>query len=437
MHVGFLTHCLPVPDANGGASTCWALLHALRDAGHETALYYLREPYDQSDTPERLTLLEPLIEALVTLPVPPPPAGPGWDQASWGAKLVRVLRDECWQPPMALLFPSALLRAPLEEALGRVKPDVLFIYHWAAAAVAYGWHHAPKLIITGDLSHRPTFCRWRQLPIRPSAAYAKRTLFALRDRLHHPRVMTALLNEADAGGSFGAYDAAWLRRHGATQSRYFRTPLVDTAGPDWQARRAAVTNARPKILIGISALSSTSTAASLRFFATAIFPILERELGREGFEVHVIGRGEPPAEVARLSGHPAIKIRGYVDDLEPEWYSADVVLVPTPIFLGFRVRILTAFAYGCCVVAHTNERINVPEIVHGENALLAGDGAGLAREVIRALRDAALRRRLGEAARRTYEERFSVRSAGEPIVAELERLAALQAPAVPVGGGVV
>jgi glycosyltransferase involved in cell wall biosynthesis len=100
-----------------------------------------------------------------------------------------------------------------------------------------------------------------------------------------------------------------------------------------------------------------------------------------------------------------------------------VLLVSTPVETGPRVRILSAFSYGCCVVAHEANRLGIPQLVHEENVLLS-DTAGLARETLRALADPELRARLGRRGRELYESDFTPEQAGTTIVQELERLAA-------------
>jgi glycosyltransferase involved in cell wall biosynthesis len=45
----------------------------------------------------------------------------------------------------------------------------------------------------------------------------------------------------------------------------------------------------------------------------------------------------------------------------------------------------------------------MPEVKHGENALLGESGAGIARLLRQAVEDPGLARRLGEGARRTYD----------------------------------
>jgi len=158
-------------------------------------------------------------------------------------------------------------------------------------------------------------------------------------------------------------------------------------------------------------------------FAREILPRLERELGPEKFEVRVVGEGEPPPELARMLPRSSVKLCGRIEPADPEFLSADVQLVPTPFVLGIRLRIIVGFSFGCCVVAHTNDALNIPEMVHEENALLASDGPGLAEAVIRAVREPELRARIGANARRTYERYSTPEVAAAPIVAELERLA--------------
>jgi glycosyltransferase involved in cell wall biosynthesis len=163
-------------------------------------------------------------------------------------------------------------------------------------------------------------------------------------------------------------------------------------------------------------------------FAREVLPALERELGTEAFEVRVVGEGEPPPELARP--HPSVTLTGRIEPADDEFRSADVQLVPTPFALGKRVRIIVGWSFGCPVVAHQAEAGPLPELREGENALLAGNGRGLAEALARLARDETLRRRIAEGGRQTYEQIFAPAVAARPIV---ERLTALAAQ--PVGAG--
>jgi glycosyltransferase involved in cell wall biosynthesis len=186
---------------------------------------------------------------------------------------------------------------------------------------------------------------------------------------------------------------------------------------------------RPRILLGPSQLGATSTAAGIRFFAREVVPRLDRALGRDGYDVHVIGKGDPPDELARMLPHPGIVVRGWVDDIDAELASATLQLAPTPFVLGKRMRIVSAWAYGLCVVAHAAEAVNLPELVDGETGLLGADGAGVADAIVRAARDSDLRERIGTNGRRVYESTFHPSVAARALVQRLEALTSGGVPA--------
>ena len=63
----------------------------------------------------------------------------------------------------------------------------------------------------------------------------------------------------------------------------------------------------------------------------------------------------------------------------------------------------------------------MPEIVHGDNALLGETGAELAEHAAAALRDDELRRRIGEGGRRTFEREFRPDVVVGRVVERIER----------------
>ena len=117
-----------------------------------------------------------------------------------------------------------------------------------------------------------------------------------------------------------------------------------------------------------------------------------------------------------------MRLRGQISSPEEEFFAAHVLLAPNPTTTGASARILSGLTFGSCTVAHTDSTVGIPELEHGANCLMAGDAAGLARETLTALGDAALRERLGDEARRLYESSFSPPVAAGRIVQELERL---------------
>ncbi|MDX6513083.1 MAG: hypothetical protein QOE36_2587, partial [Gaiellaceae bacterium] len=220
----------------------------------------------------------------------------------------------------------------------------------------------------------------------------------------------------------------WAQKHGVP-AWYASSPLVDQGGPNWRERRAAApANERPRLLM-IGHLRGISSISGLHVLVRDVLPRLTEALGPDGFELQVVGDYEPPESVRAGLDHPAVRLRGRIAPPDDEFLRADVLLVPTPVPTGPRVRILTGFQFGCCVVAHEANRLGIPALEDGVNCLLA-PAEGIAAATLRALGDPGLRARLGEHGRRLYEERFTPATAGAAIVGELERLAGRAAPAL-------
>src|SRR5438132_4593557 len=250
---------------------------------------------------------------------------------------------------------------------------------------------APFLAV---LSHPPGVSRRARLrydpPQRALVARASERSFLA----HADRRTAKLLRRFASVGVFSGDHAVWARRHGV-RAWYAHYPMPDLAGPDCRELRAAAQAGaeRPRILM-IGHLRGIGTISGLHLFVPGILPALTRELGPDGFEVHLVGGQDPPAQFAEGLRHPAVRLRGQISSPEHEFFSAHVLLAPNPTTTGASARILSGLTFGSCVVAHTDSVVGIPELAHGSNSLLAADGPGLARETLTALRDQELRKRL-------------------------------------------
>jgi glycosyltransferase involved in cell wall biosynthesis len=68
--------------------------------------------------------------------------------------------------------------------------------------------------------------------------------------------------------------------------------------------------------------------------------------------------------------------------------------------------VIYAFSSGSCLIAHSRLAQSMPELVHDQNCLLADTPESIADLIAAAVRDPILRNRIGEAARRTYLDRY-------------------------------
>lgn len=128
------------------------------------------------------------------------------------------------------------------------------------------------------------------------------------------------------------------------------------------------------------------------------------------------GAGERPVRVGVASArrfdlgpvHSGVELvdLGPVDDLRPYYRAATVVLVPSFVVSGVKTQILQAWATGVAAVTTSAAAASVGG--HDGDDLIAGDSPdAVARGVMRALSDPALRASLIDRARTSVRERFS------------------------------
>jgi glycosyltransferase involved in cell wall biosynthesis len=140
---------------------------------------------------------------------------------------------------------------------------------------------------------------------------------------------------------------------------------------------------------------------AVRWFRAQVWP----RVRETGVEWRLIGRN--PAAIAHLiAGDPQIRVIGPVDDAIAALAEAKVCIVSLRSGSGTRFKILEAWAAGRAVVSTTigAEGLGARD---GEHLLIADDPRAFADAVSRLLVDAPLRRRLGDAGRALYQERFT------------------------------
>ena len=178
------------------------------------------------------------------------------------------------------------------------------------------------------------------------------------------------------------------------------------------AATAAVPRAAGELLF-VGAMHRDANVDAVRHFCADVLPRVRAEVPAVTL---TIAGGEPSPEVRRLADEPGVRVTGFVDRLEPYYGRATVFVAPLRIAGGIAGKTLDALAGGCPVVTTTigAEGLGADAGTH----LLVADGAeAFAAAVVRLLREAPLRQRLGEAARAFAEARYG------PVVcaAALER----------------
>lgn len=207
-----------------------------------------------------------------------------------------------------------------------------------------------------------------------------------------------------------AIDAAYYTGHGVPCS-YVPNCWADAAGAAWRETREHCESQfeAPQILGNIGALDATGNSFGLRYLGNEVLPVLSSISGDIDWTINICGPRRPSAAVASALGHPRIMIKGFVPDIDREIQSSAIFLLLNNAgpYTGGYTRVVYAFATGACLVAHHNLALSMPELRHDENCLLADTADGIAIQIDRALRDPSLRRRIGAAARSTYEAAYA------------------------------
>lgn len=397
--------------------TAWTVVSHLLAQRHEVGVVVLRDPevYDPTETPQerRIEHLQAQGVRVVEV-VSSSIAFFRGRPRGLGARLRRA-----WRPRDDELYPTLVDGDAVAQAVGELCPDVVFVYHFEALAASRGLE-SPRFAVVGDPPHLSALYRFQEELPSPRAF---RRIVRLQAQLRHqPGLLVRFLNECEARGAFAAHHAVWLRGKGVADCEYLRTPVPDPAAADHPPEHDAPRPEKPRVLL-VGHLKGIVTMDGLRIFAREIVPRLEAGLGTEGFEARIVGGYEPRSELRRALDRPSVRFLGHVEDASEEFRAATVLLVPNSIPLGIRVRIVTGFSFGTCVVSHRANVQGIPELEHGDNALLGNSGEELARAVLAAISDDGLRTQIGRSGRRTYEAHFAPPVAAGRIAEVLERIA--------------
>ncbi|MGH9280158.1 MAG: glycosyltransferase family 4 protein [Acidimicrobiales bacterium] len=183
------------------------------------------------------------------------------------------------------------------------------------------------------------------------------------------------------------------------------------------------------------------TTASSDVPLKGLVPLLEA-LAKVRTERHaelvIVGRPQPGSPVLptvkRLGLEDAVTLAGVVsaERLVALYAEAEAAVVPS-LYEGFSLPAIEAMACGVPLVSTTGGAL--PEVVgrDGHTALLVppGDPSALAVAIGRALDDAGLRRRLGEAGRQRVIERYSWGATAEATAEQYREAIASNRPAWP------
>jgi len=179
---------------------------------------------------------------------------------------------------------------------------------------------------------------------------------------------------------------------------------VVTGGVDTEYFHARTTvKASAPTIIFTGALDYLPNVDAVRYFSDAILPHVRRHVSEARFVV--VGR-HPVRAIRRLAGRPGISVVADVPDVRPYLAAAHVAVAPLRITRGLPNKVLEAMAMGLPVVA-TPATAPAIDAEVGTQWFVEDSPRAFGARVAALLTDAGGRVRVGTAARRLVETRYS------------------------------
>ena len=162
----------------------------------------------------------------------------------------------------------------------------------------------------------------------------------------------------------------------------------------------------PVRIVHFGRLMTRANVMGLQDYLTYIAPKLPRE-----WELHVIGsyKTADPQLVHRLQQAGA-RLWGYVEDLTEVLRPFDIAVIPYCHNTGERTKLAQLFNHAQVVVAHQNAVKGTNYVKSGENCLVLPSLDAFPKALIRLANDPSLRKRLGLAAKTTFERELTLQA---------------------------
>ncbi len=304
-------------------------------------------------------------------------------------------------------YPDSVFSDRVRQVILSVKPDWLLVpwSEWITALCAD--IPIPKFAYYGNPDHKAGIHRMsfdRRHGISLSSPMRARVGLWFLER-QHLRVM----RNYSVASNVAANDAAYYVAKGHKNAPYIQNIWIDRFAESWTRIRAEKQPKPPfKIIANIGQLGATANRYGLELLGKELAPALRALLPNVPYELHIFGKGDILPSLQPFLESPEIKWRGFVDDIDAELLESVVFLClnnASP-FKVCHTRYLHAWSLGCCVVAHEDVSLSIPEMAHEKNALLGKDMGDVALQIKRAIQNPDLRQQIGMNGYETFRTSF-------------------------------
>jgi glycosyltransferase involved in cell wall biosynthesis len=342
------------------------------------------------------------------------------DEYRLGESEIAPRRADRWRiltPQIADYYPEWPGRARWQEYLKAQKPDAVLIplAEWITALTsdfpgktfAYYGNPDPK-----SRRRRDDFSLERKrIGI---LEHSKRRV----DMAHLERIHLDLMRGITHCGNVSLNDAQYYTAKGHPNAFYIPHLWTEASPVPRAYEREPKPLAPVRVIANIGKLDATANRDGLLVLAEQMLPLFR--VGECQWEI--LGANRLDHYVHERLQRPDVLFRGWVPDIDEEMASAQIFLClnnASPYKVG-HTRYLHAMSLGCCIVAHEDVRLSMPELVHRENCLLGSTVAEVAARLREAALHSTLRSALGRGAVKTFREKFTAQAVVPQILARLQ-----------------
>ncbi len=394
MKIGLISSTLPNPKFGGGSVTIYSMLMAIRNLSKDVTLIVLDESSLSKKT-ERIYL----------------------NQGIKIEYLKRSQNQSFFLRKMKVFFPFLFKFNGLYDHKYQFKNDfsltefkVIFAYHWEAINFLSKLKKVYKIGLAGDPINYSLAFRYQRNIREYNISFKRKAYLLYRNAITNyslQRSMVNTLNKMNESGLFASHHAMELNSLGASECKYINTPVsLNLKDKKIYKRQIKTFN-----ILMVGHLAGISTLEGINLFFNEILPEIKIKL-KNDFIVTIVGKYDhaEPRVINQLKREKSIKLLGNVDNLAQQYEDSDLILVPTPITLGIRVRILTAMMYGKLIIAHNSNKQGIPELENEYNCLLGCSGEELSEHIISVYKYRNGFNTISDNALKTYEKYFKPNS---------------------------
>lgn len=375
MKILFLAHRTPYPPDKGDKIRSFHLLAHLAKIHELTVVYWVDDPRDLAHT----KFLQSLCRGKVF------PVQLNRGTAMWRAVL-SLLRGQSFTEGY---YVANAFQHVVDDALRGGPFDAVFMFSSAMASYGKTLDAAIKIVDFVDVDSD----KWGQLA---AASFFPLSLLYGTEQRRLARLESEISRWARWSLFISPADAALFKKQGGgghievlpqgTDLELRRLPLEQM--PFQAVTGQDATKSADALIIFVGTMSYHPNADAAQYFVERIFPLVRKRFPRAIFEI--VGR-HPPKAIRRLKRHDGIRVVGEVPDIRSYLLRADVSVAPMRIARGVQNKVLEAMAMGVPVVA-TSAAIQGIDALEDQEVLIGDNPEEFARQVVRLLSDAELRK---------------------------------------------